>query len=169
MLDSQNVTPEQIQRQKNSILAFELHCQGHSYDRIGYKLGCAKSTAWSLVNEAQKEILLEQQQDLNILRNDAIATINDLIKSRYEDFKEACDVVSDDGKLYRDGVRMRGLIVQDILKLLQERNKLLGLYAPERVEQFIIESSQNEAKIDYSVFDLEELSQIYADSLKSSK
>jgi transposase-like protein len=168
MSESQNLTPEQIEKQERIVLAYTLHCQGYSYDRIGYELGCAKSTAWSWVKEAQQEMLLAQQQNLNILRNDAIATINDLMKRRYEDFKEACDLISEEGRLYRDGVRARGAIVQDILKLVQERNKLLGLYAPERVEQFIVESTDHdEEKIDYSALSLEELSQMYADSILS--
>jgi hypothetical protein len=42
------------------------------------------------------------------------------------------------------------------------------LYAPERVEQFIVESTDHdEEKIDYSALSLEELSQMYADSILS--
>jgi hypothetical protein len=163
---TKNLSPEQLKRQDSITKAFELYLQGYSYDRIGYEMGCARSTAYSWVNQAQQEALKEQQHDLNILRNNAIALIDNLIRGCYEDFKQADDLVSGEGRLYRDGVRVRALVTQNVLKLLQERNKLLGLYAPERVEQFIIAESPTEKKVNYSQLELSELQVLFASVMR---
>lgn len=165
-----NLTPEELERNDKTVEAYILHCRGYSYEQIGGQLGCAKSTAWNWVQKAQQEKLKVQENDLNILRNTELDRLNDLITRCFEDLNQAHDVADDNGRLYRDGVKARSAIRLELLKYIQERSKLLGLYAPEKVEQFITQDSSTdpEDKIDYASLSTEDLQQLFADKMRDS-
>ena len=125
---------EDLQRAIKKVDAYALRCKGYTYAEIGNSLGCHKSTAWQWVKEAQQDALAEAENNRDVLLSEAIDTLNHQIKLAYSDLENVIDILGDDGRLYRDGVKMRSLIRQEILKYLQEKAKLLGLYTLQTLE-----------------------------------
>ena len=160
-----NNTPRELNKHK----ALELFIQGYTYREIAHNLNCAVSNAHALVNEALAEVREQNIEEVLDIRNTQLIALRKLIKQRFEDLKDCDDIISDDGRVYRNGVRERGYIVRDLLALYQEIGKIYGIYAPERIEQFISAKKEEENKAlesNYAEMETEQLKILFADMIR---
>lgn len=153
------------QRNERKYKAYELRCMGMSHLQISYELGCSQANAIALIDEVQKERLSKQETNLNILRDIRLAELDKMRLSRWNDLLSCGNIVGEDGKILRDGMKMRGIIINDLIKISQETCKLTALYTPEKVEAFIakkIESDEQTLDVDYTSMSNEELAEMFA-------
>jgi hypothetical protein len=126
--------------------ALRLRCRGYSVREIGLELGISKSVAADDVRKAMGEAKklsqdeLDAERSLELHRIDTslrvIAKIIDGVMFDSTDgAKDAADSAGMDlGDLILGGNEMKLKAIDRQVKLQQERSKLLGLYAPQKVE-----------------------------------
>ncbi|MGK7894925.1 MAG: hypothetical protein AB4372_15225 [Xenococcus sp. (in: cyanobacteria)] len=157
-----------VEREELEVQAYDLFVKGYSYSQIAYELKVAKSTAHSYVVIKQQELRELCNQELIDARNLEIARLDDNLKRLYEELEQAEDIIDpESGRMYRDGVKARAVILGLIQKNIDMRCKILGLYAPERIEQSITTDSNTTIEIDYEAMSQEELEQAFADQMRN--
>ncbi|MGL6339831.1 MAG: hypothetical protein ACRC80_11900, partial [Waterburya sp.] len=116
--------------QNSDAKAFDLFIEGFSVEDIAIKLKIDPLSVASLVSDGRISYARSLPHTLTDRQIDQLSALNKLIFNCYFDLNNSNDVFGEDGKLYRDGIKSRNLITQTLLKLLQEKAKLLGLNDP---------------------------------------
>ena len=160
---------KELKKEQDKIRALELHCQGHTYQQIAYELGCSKVNAYALVEQGQSELLEEQQTNLNTIRNEILFNLRTILKERFKDLTQCRDEIGEDGKMYRDGLRGRGLITRDILSILQELAKIQGIYLYEEIKSYLpqVASQEDDFLADFEAMDEETLKLQFAEYMRN--
>jgi DNA-binding CsgD family transcriptional regulator len=122
--------------------AWRLRRESHSFEEIGRALGVSTKTAWKYVNDWWKEISGEIAEDAAVLRSMELEKL-DAIERRWIPVALNPNLLAlepgPDGALVPVGearsLELALRAVDRLLKVAERRARLLGLDAPERLEQ----------------------------------
>lgn len=126
--------------------ALRLRCRGYTVREIGLELGISKSVAADDVRKALGEVKKLSQEELDAERSLELHRIDTALRviakiidgvmfGSGDDAKDAADSAGMDlGDLILGGNEMKLKAIDRQVKLQEQRAKLLGLYAPQKVE-----------------------------------
>jgi len=129
---------EKLARQQR---ALELRIAGMTYSQIGDAIGVGRATAYKYYREALGELLKENVEKMEELRQLELARLDHLQREAETVLRKSHVYVSQGGKIVYDGdVKLvdDGPTMQAIatvLRIMERRSKLLGLDQPTKIEQ----------------------------------
>ncbi len=167
---SDNLTPKQAEREDKIFKAWILKTQGRTLKEIGMALQCAESTAWNYVKTASDRGLERLVDRVTTDKLAMVDLLDNLVAQCFDAMKDAVDVMDDNGRLYRDGIKTRSYLRQEILKHLDMKAKILGFYATDKIEQIIEEkraAQELQDSVDANSMDKETLDAYFADLMRN--
>ena len=146
--------------------AWELFKHGASYTEIGQALDVNRSTAWRLVDREKKLLLTEMSEDVEEYRLEELARTDVVIREAMTILTGKCRSCRGAGQLRADGPATDILVecedcagtgrrmntgnrlaaMDKLLKAVEQRAKLRGLYAPEK---FAVTNAKGDDLTDY--------------------
>jgi hypothetical protein len=139
-----------VERQRQ---AWELFKHGANYTEIGKALGVNRSTAFRLVDKEKKLLLTEQAEDIEEYRVEELSRLDVVIREAMNivtgkcrdcrgagmlradglstDILVECETCDGSGRRYGSAQRMSAM--DKLMKAVDTRSKLRGLYAPEKI------------------------------------
>lgn len=133
--------------------AWELFKHGASYTEIGQALNVDRSTAWRLVDREKKLLITEQAEDIEEYRIEELSRLDVVIREAMNIVTAKCRTCRGAGMLRADGPATDILVeceecgatgrrmgsqarlaaMDKLMKAVDQRSKLRGLYAPEKL------------------------------------
>lgn len=131
--------------------ALKLRCRGYSVREIGLELGISKSVAADDVRKAMGEAKklsqdeLDAERELELHRIDvALRVVAKILNEREVTVAEAAKLDASPSELLDSEDELKLKAIDRQVKLQEQRAKLLGLYAPTKVEAEVTNVSLDE-------------------------